>query len=145
LTPNASGELLFFACYVSLTARALRRSTAAFLNGAAREMNMMYRLLTASSAICALTLLGFSAPASAVTSPILKASPSLTILAGAGENPEVQNLLDPEATNGVPGGPTAATLGDQPNAGGEMKAMPEGGGGDSGVGENKAIDQEEGK
>jgi hypothetical protein len=106
---------------------------------------MMCRLLTASSAICALTLLGFSAPASAITSPILKVSPSLTILAGAGENPEVQNLLDPEATNGVPGGPTAATLGDQPNAGGEMKAMPEGGGGDSGVGENKAIDQEEGK
>ena len=72
---------------------------------------MMCRLLTASSAICALTLLGFSAPASAVTSPILKASPSLTILAGAGENPEVQNLLDPEATNGVPGGPTGATPG----------------------------------
>src|SRR5690348_16745955 len=83
--------------------RSAPHSTAAFLNGAAREMNMMYRLLTASSAICALTLLGFSAPASAITSPILKASPSLTILAGAGENPEVQNLLDPEATNGVPG------------------------------------------
>ena len=101
--------------------------------------------MAATAAICALTLLGFSAPASAITSPILKVSPSLTILAGSGENPEVQNLLDPEATNGVPGGPTAATPRDQPNAGGEMKAMSEGGGGDSGVGGNKAIDQEEGK
>ena len=39
----------------------------------------------------------------------------------------MENLLDPEATNGVPGGPTAATPGDEPKPEGEMKAKPEGG------------------
>ena len=39
----------------------------------------------------------------------------------------MQNLLDPETDNGVPGGPTAATPGDEPKAGEEMKAKPEGG------------------
>lgn len=53
----------------------------------------------------------------------------------------MQNLLDPEATNGVPGGPTAATPGDEPKAGGEMQAKPEGGG----YGETKEIEKEEGK
>jgi hypothetical protein len=47
---------------------------------------------------------------------MLKASPALTILAADEENPEVDNLLDPEATNGVPGGPTEATPGDEPKA-----------------------------
>ena len=53
----------------------------------------------------------------------------------------MQNLLDPEATNGVPGGPTAATPGDEPKAGGEMQAKPGGGG----YGETKEIEKEEGK
>lgn len=102
---------------------------------------MLYRFLTAGAAICALTLLGFSGQADAATRLMLKASPSLTILAADEENPEVQNLLDPESDNGVPGGPTDATPGAEPKAGGEMKAMPEGGG----ATENKEIDQEEGK
>lgn len=49
----------------------------------------------------------------------------------------------------MPGGPTAATPGDEPKAGEEMKAMPEdemkampSSGGDS---ENKEIDEEESK
>jgi hypothetical protein len=112
-------------------------------------MNMLYRLLTAGAAICALTLFGFYGQADATTRLILKASPSLTIFAADEENPEVQNLLDPEATNGVPGGPTDATPGDEPKAGGEMKAMPEGGEmkakPEGGEGETKEIDQEEGK
>jgi hypothetical protein len=102
---------------------------------------MPHRLLTAGAAICALTLLGFSGQADATTRLMLKASPSLTILAADEENPEVQNLLEPESDNGVPGGPTDATPGVEPKAGEEMKAMPEGGG-DS---ENKEIDKEEGK
>jgi len=101
---------------------------------------MLHRLLTAGVAVCALTLLSFAGHANATTRPVLKASPSLTVLAADEENPGVQNLLDPEATNGVPGGPTEATPGDPPKAEGEMKAKPEGG--DS---ENKEIDQEEGK
>jgi hypothetical protein len=122
-------------------------SPAAFPNGAAREMNMLYRFLAAGAAICALLSLGFSGQADASKRLTLKA-PSLTILAADEENPEVDNLLDPEATNGVPGGPTAAMPGDEAKAGeemrampqDEMKAMPSGGGG-----ENKEIDQEEGK
>jgi hypothetical protein len=39
----------------------------------------------------------------------------------------VENLLDPEAVNGVPGGPTEATPGDEPKPEGEIKAKPEGG------------------
>jgi hypothetical protein len=105
-------------------------------------MNMIYRLLTAGAAVCALSLLGFAPQADAATRLMLKASPSLTILAQDEENPEVQNLLDPESDNGAPGGPSAATPGDEPPAGGEMQAKPEGGGGE---GETKEIDQEEGK
>jgi hypothetical protein len=112
-------------------------------------MNMLYRFMTAGAAVCALSLLGFTGQADATTRLMLKTSPGLTILAADQENPEVENLLDPEATNGVPGGPTAATPGDEPKPEGEMKAKPEGemeakpeGGGDS---ENKEIDQEEGK
>jgi len=89
---------------------------------------MLYRLLTAGAAVCALTLLGFTGQADATTRLMLKASPGLTILAADEENAEVQNLLDPEATNGVPGGPTAATPGAEPKAEGEMQAKPEGGG-----------------
>src|SRR5262245_51447563 len=120
-------------------------------------MNMLYRFMIAGAAICALSLLGFTGQADATMRLMLNASPALTILAADEENPEVENLLDPEATNGVPGGPTAATPGDEPKPEGEMKAKPEGemkakpegemeakpeGGGDS---ENKEINQEEGK
>jgi hypothetical protein len=104
-------------------------------------MNLLCRLLTADAAICALTLLGFYGQADAATRLMLKASLSPTILAADEENPEVQNLLDPKATIGVPGGPSTATPGDEPKAGVEMKAMPEGGG----EGETKEIDKEEGK
>jgi hypothetical protein len=93
----------------------------------AREINMLYRFMTAGAAVCALALLGFTGQADATTRLMLKASPALTILAADEENPEVDNLLDPEATNGVPGGPTEATPGDEPKAEGEMKAKPEGG------------------
>jgi hypothetical protein len=102
---------------------------------------MLYRLLTTGAAVCALTLLGFTGQADATTRLMLNGSPSLTILAADEENSEVQNLLDPEATNGVPGGPTAATPGTEPPAGGEMQANPEGGG----YGETKEIEKEEGK
>ena len=66
---------------------------------------MLYRFMTAGAAVCALTLLGFTAQADATTRLMLKASPALTILAADEENSEVENLLDPEADNGVPGGP----------------------------------------
>src|SRR5262249_9066058 len=70
-------------------------SPAAFPNGAAREMNMLYRFLAAGAAICALLSLGFSGQADASKRLTLKA-PSLTILAADEENPEVDNLLDPD-------------------------------------------------
>jgi hypothetical protein len=57
---------------------------------------------------------------------MLKATQGLTILAEDEENAEVQNLLEPETDNGVPGGPSEATPGDEPKAEGEMKAKPEG-------------------
>ena len=79
-------------------------------------MNTLYRFMTAGAAVCALSLLGFTGQADATTRLMLKASPALTILAADEENPEVENLLDPEATNGVPGGPTEATPGDEPLA-----------------------------
>ena len=75
---------------------------------------MLYRFMTAVAAVCALTLLGFTGQADATTRLMLKASPALTILAADEENSEVENLLDPEADNGVPGGPTEATPGDGP-------------------------------
>ena len=84
---------------------------------------------------------GFTGQADATTRLTLKASPSLTILAQNSENSEVQNLLDPQSDNGVPGGPSQPTPENQPAAGGQMQAQPEGGGG----GETNAIDQEEGK
>ena len=107
---------------------------------AAMVMDMFYRLVNAGAAVCAFSLLGFTGQADATTRLTLKASPSLTILAQNSENSEVQNLLDPQSDNGVPGGPSQATPGDQPAAGGQMQAQPEGGGG-----ETNAIDQEEGK
>ena len=57
---------------------------------------MIYGVLTAGAAVCALSLLGFTGQADATTRLTLKASPSLTILAQNEENSEVQNLLDPE-------------------------------------------------
>jgi hypothetical protein len=104
------------------------------------EMDMFYRLVTAGAAVCAFSLVGFTGQADATTRLTLKASPSLTILAQNSENSEVQNLLDPQSDNGVPGGPSQATPGDQPGAGEQMQAEPQGGGG-----ETNAIDQEEGK
>ena len=58
---------------------------------------MLYRFMTAGAAVCALSLLGFTGQADATTRLMLKASPALTILAADEENPEVENLLDPEA------------------------------------------------
>ena len=108
---------------------------------AAMEMDMFYRLVTAGAAVCAFSLLGFTGQADATTRLTLKASPSLTILAQNSENSEVQNLLEPQSDSGVPGGPSQPTPEDQPAAGGQMQAQPQGGGG----GETNAIDQEEGK
>ena len=109
---------------------------------AAMEMDMFYRLVTAGAAVCAFTLLGFTGQADATARLTLKASPGLTILAQNSENSEVQNLLDPQSDSGVPGGPSQPTPENQPAAGGQMQAQPEGGGGG---GETNAIDQEEGK
>ena len=91
---------------------------------AAMEMDMFYRLVTAGAAVCAFSLLGFAGQADATTRLTLKASPSLTILAQNSENSEVQNLLDPQSDNGVPGGPSQATPDDQPAAGGQMQTQP---------------------
>ena len=66
---------------------------------------MLYRFMTAGAAACALTLLGFPGQADVTTRLMLKASPALTILAADEENSEVENLLDPEADNGVPAPP----------------------------------------
>ena len=108
---------------------------------AAMEMDMFYRLVTAGAAVCAFSLLGFTGQADATARLTLKASPGLTILAQNSENSEVQNLLDPQSDSGAPGGPSQPTRENQPAAGGQMQAQPEGGGG----GETNAIDQEEGK
>jgi hypothetical protein len=109
--------------------------------GAAKEIDMFYRFLTAGAAVCAFSLLGFTGQADATTRLTLKASPSLTTLAQNEENSQIQNELDPQSDNGAPGGSSQATPGDQPGAGGEMQAKPAGGG-DS---EQNEIDQEEGK
>jgi hypothetical protein len=116
-------------------------SSAAGTYGAAKEMDMLYRFLTAGAAVCAFSLLGFTGQADATTRLTLKASPSLTTLAQNEENSQIQNELDPQSDNGAPGGSSQATPGDQPRAGGEMQAKPSGGG-DS---EQNEIDQEEGK
>jgi hypothetical protein len=96
---------------------------------------MLYRLLTAGAAVCALSLLGFTGEADATTRLMLKATPGLTILAEDEENAEVQNLLEPETDQGVPGGPDKSEA--APPAGEAMKAKPEG--------ETKEIEKEEGK
>jgi len=111
-------------------------------------MNMPYRLLSVGLALSALVLLTFTSQADATARLTLKASPSLTILAQNEENSEVQNLLDPQSDNGVPGGPSAATPvapGQTPvepgQPGGQMNAAPQGGN----ESEQQEIDQEEGK
>jgi len=104
-------------------------------------MDMPYRLLSVGAALSALALLTFTGQADATTRPVLKASSSLTILVQDEENPEVQNLLDPESDNGVPGGPSAATPVEPEQPGGQMNAAPQGGN----ESEQKEIDQEEGK
>jgi hypothetical protein len=106
---------------------------------------MPHLSLKASAAVCALTLLGFAGHANAAPRPMLDAASSLTILAGDPENPEVQNLLDPESDNGVPGGPAAMEA--KPAPEGErheekpMEAQPSGGG----VDDSTAVEKEEGK
>ncbi len=87
---------------------------------------MLYRFMTAAPQFARFRFL-VSPGSRCHRALMLKASPALTILAADEENPEVENLLDPEATNGVPGGPTEATPGDEPKPEGEMKAKPEGG------------------
>jgi len=69
-------------------------------------------LLHTGAAVCALTLLGFAGQANATPRPALDGASGLTILAQDEENAEVQNRVEPETDNGVPGGPTDAT----PNA-----------------------------
>ena len=104
-------------------------------------MDMPYRLLSVGAALSALALLTFTGQSDATTRPVLKASSSFTILVQDEENPEVQNLLDPESDNGVPGGPSAATPVEPEQPGGQMNAAPQGGN----ESEQKEIDQEEGK
>jgi hypothetical protein len=108
---------------------------------AALEMDMFYRLVTAGAAVCAFSLLGFTGQADASTRLTLKASPSLTILAQNEENSQIQNELDPQSDNGVPGGPSAATPVEPGQPGGQMNAAPQGGN----ESEQQEIDQEEGK
>ena len=90
---------------------------------------MLYRLLTAGAAVCALTLLGFTGQADATARLMLnglaKPSPSSP---QTRRTPKCRICSTLRPTNGVPGGPTAATPGDEPKAGGEMQAKPEGGG-----------------
>src|SRR6476619_6686703 len=104
-------------------------------------MDMFYRLLTACAAVCAFSLLGFTGQADATTRLTLKASPSLTILAQNEENSQIQNELDPQSDNGVPGGASAATPVEPGQPGGQMNAAPQGGN----ESEHNEIDHEEGK
>ena len=102
---------------------------------------MLYRFLSAGAAISALALLTFTSQADATARLMLKASSNLTIMVQDEENEEVQNLLDPESDNGVPGGASAATPVEPEQPGGQMNAAPQGGN----ESEQKEIDQEEGK
>jgi len=61
-------------------------------------------LLHTGAAVCALTLLGFAGQANATPRPALDGASGLTILAQDEENAEVQNRVEPETDNGVPGG-----------------------------------------
>jgi hypothetical protein len=109
-----------------------------------KELNMPHLSLKAGAAVCALTLLGFAGHANAAPRPMLDTASSLTILAGDEENSEVQNLLDPESDNGLPGGPAAMEA--KPAPEGEsheekaMEAKPSGG-----VDDSTEVDKEEGK
>ena len=88
---------------------------------------MPYRLLASGAFVCALTLLGYAGQADATSRLMLSGPSSLTILAEDEENAEVENLLEPEMDDGVPGGDAAMEPEGAPKAGEEMKAMPEGG------------------
>jgi len=88
---------------------------------------MPYRLLASGAFVCALTLLGYAGQADATSRLMLSGPSSLTILAEDEENAEVENLLEPEMDDGVPGGDAAMEPEAAPKAGEEMKAMPEGG------------------
>src|SRR5262245_59442558 len=87
---------------------------------AAREMNMPYRLLSTGGALCALALLTFTGHADVTTRLLLKASSNI-------ENLEVQNELEPQSDNGVPGGPSAATPVEPEQPEQPMNAAPPGG------------------
>ena len=102
---------------------------------------MLYRFLSAGAAISALALLTFTSQADATARLMLKASSNHTIMVQDEENEEVQNLLDPESDNGVPGGASAATPVEPEQPGGQMNAAPQSGN----ESEQKEIDQEEGK
>jgi hypothetical protein len=104
-------------------------------------MNMPYRLLSVGAALSALALLTFTSQADATARLVLKASSNLTIMVQDEENSEVQNLLDPESDNGVPGGASAATPVEPEQPGGQMNAAPQSGN----ESEQKEIDQEEGR
>jgi len=95
---------------------------------------MAHRLLSTGVALSALALLAFTGHTHATTGLLLKASSNV-------ENPEVQNLLDPQSDNGTPGGPSAATPVEPRQPGGQMNAAPQGGN----QSEQNEIDQEEGK
>jgi hypothetical protein len=97
-------------------------------------MNMPNRLLSTGGAFCALALLAFTGHTHATTGLFLKASSKM-------ENPEVQNELEPQSDNGVPGGPSAATPVQPSQPGGQMNAAPQGGT----QSEQNEINQEEGK
>ena len=102
---------------------------------------MLYRFLSAGAAISALALLTFTSQADATARLMLKASSNHTIMVQDEENEEVQNLLDPESDNGVPGGASAATPVEPEQPGGQMNAAPQSGN----ESEQKEIDQEEGR
>ena len=100
---------------------------------------MRYRVLTAGGAVCVLSLLGFTGQADATPRLTLKASPSPASSPKTRRTPRFR-ITRPRVRSGAPGGPSQPTPDDQPGAGGQMQAQPEGGGG-----ETNAIDQEEGK
>jgi hypothetical protein len=104
-------------------------------------MNMPYRLLSVGAVLSAFALLTFTSQADATAPLVLKASSNLTIMVQNEENSEVQNLLDPQSDDGVPGGTSAATPVEPEQPSGQMNATPQGGN----ESEQNEIDQEEGK
>jgi hypothetical protein len=125
LDANLAWTLLFTLSCVFAPPPLLAVLDAASHFGAAREMNMSYRLLASGAFVCALMLVGYVGQADATTRLMLNGASNLVILAEDEENAEVQNLLEPETDGGQPGGDSAMKP-EQPMAGEEMKAKPEG-------------------